>query len=159
MWVLSLPYISPRAGLAPSGQCAKAVDANGQPYPHLTALPFLMTSHDGAIFALTALARCLRFNPGSGSPASEPLQWTLSRSILMTSSISMLLLEPNDDGIVAELSKKVIRDGEQRLMLAMLESATEDFQKYVLATDKRGKQLFLAAEEWILATDDPSFFL
>ena len=76
----------------------------------------------------------------------------------MTSSISMLLLEPNDDGIVAELSKKVIRDGEQRLMLAMLESATEDFQKYVLATDKRGKQLFLAAEEWILATDDPSFF-
>jgi hypothetical protein len=70
----------------------------------------------------------------------------------------MLLLEPNDDGIVEDLSKKVIRDGEQRLMLAMLESATEDFQKYVLAADKRGKQLFLAAEEWILATDNPSFF-
>jgi hypothetical protein len=73
-------------------------------------------------------------------------------------SISMLLLEPTDDGIVADLSKRVIRDGEQRLMLAMLECATEDFQKYVLATDKRGRALFLAAEEWILATDDPSFF-
>ena len=58
----------------------------------------------------------------------------------------------------SDLSKKVIRDGEQRLMLAMLECATEDFQKYVLATDKRGRALFLSAEEWILATDDPSFF-
>lgn len=73
-------------------------------------------------------------------------------------SISMLLLEPTDDGIVEDLSRKAIRDGEQRLMLAMLENATEDFQKYVLATDKRGRALFLAAEEWILATDNPSFF-
>ncbi len=73
-------------------------------------------------------------------------------------STAFLVLEPTDDGIIEDLSRKAIRDGEQRLMLAMLESATEDFQKYLLANDKRGKELFLAAEEWILATDDPSFF-
>ncbi len=73
-------------------------------------------------------------------------------------SMALLILEPTDDGIIEELSRKVIRDGEQRLMLAMLENATEDFQKYILANDKKGRELFLAAEEWILAADDPSFF-
>ncbi len=73
-------------------------------------------------------------------------------------STALLLLEPTDDGIIEDLSRKAIRDGEQRLMLAMLENATEDFQKYLLATDKRGKELFREAEQWILADDDPSFF-
>ncbi len=68
------------------------------------------------------------------------------------------VVEPTDAEILETLSKKVIRDGEKRLMLAMLENATEDFQKYVLATDKKGKELFHAAEEWILETDSPSFF-
>jgi hypothetical protein len=72
--------------------------------------------------------------------------------------IAFLILEPTDDGIIEDLSRIAIRDGEKRLMLAMLESATEDFQKYLLANDKKGRELFLAAEEWILATDDPSFF-
>jgi hypothetical protein len=68
------------------------------------------------------------------------------------------IVEPTDNGILEGLNKKVIRDGEKRLMLAMLESATEDFQKYALANDRRGIELFEAAEEWILATDNPSFF-
>ena len=68
------------------------------------------------------------------------------------------VLEPTDIGILEDLSKKVIRDGEKRLMLAILESVITDFQKYVLATDKKGKELFDAAEEWILETDSPSFF-
>ena len=68
------------------------------------------------------------------------------------------IVEPTDAGILETLSKKVIRDGEKRLMLAMLENATEDFQKYVFATDKKGKELFDFAEGWILATDNPSFF-
>ena len=71
---------------------------------------------------------------------------------------ALAIIEPTDSGILADLSKEVIRDGEKRLMLAVLESATEDFQKYALATDKRGKELFDAAEEWILETDSPSFF-
>ncbi len=68
------------------------------------------------------------------------------------------IVEPTDNGILEDLNKKVIRDGEKRLMLAMLENATEDFQKYVLAGDRRGKELFEAAEEWILESDSPSFF-
>lgn len=69
-----------------------------------------------------------------------------------------LMVEPTNDGVLEDLSKRVIRDGEKRLMLAVLESATEDFQKYVLANRKRGKELFQAAEDWILDTDDSSFF-
>ena len=68
------------------------------------------------------------------------------------------MIEPTDSDLIENLSKEIIRDGEKRLMLAVLENATEDFQKYVLATDPRGKQLFRDAEEWIMDTDDPSFF-
>jgi hypothetical protein len=73
-------------------------------------------------------------------------------------NLANILLEPTDDGIILNQSRRTIYDGEQRLMLAMLESATEDFQKYVLANDRKGRELFLEAEQWIIATDDPSFF-
>ena len=43
-------------------------------------------------------------------------------------------------------------------MLALLENAIEDFQKYVRANDKAGKGLFTAPEEWFLATDNDSLF-
>ena len=69
-----------------------------------------------------------------------------------------IMIEPTDSDLIENLTKEIIRDGEKRLMLAVLENATEDFQKYVLATDPRGKQLFQDAEEWIMDTDDPSFF-
>jgi len=68
------------------------------------------------------------------------------------------VVDPTDEGILENLSKRVIRDGEKGLMLAVLENAIEDSQKYVLATDKKGKALFDAAEAWILETDSPSFF-
>ena len=68
------------------------------------------------------------------------------------------VIDPTDDGILENLSKKFIRDGEKALMLAVLQNAIEDAQKYVLATDKKGKGLFDAAEAWILETDSPSFF-
>ena len=71
---------------------------------------------------------------------------------------ALAFIEPTDVGVIADLSKEIIRDGEKRLMLAVLESATEDFQKYVRANDKRRKELFDEAEAWILNTDDPSFF-
>ena len=68
------------------------------------------------------------------------------------------IIDPTDEGILENLSKQVIRDGEKALMLAILENAIEDSQKYVLSTDKKGKGLFDAAEAWILETDSPSFF-
>src|SRR5512135_2865642 len=68
------------------------------------------------------------------------------------------IVEPTDSGMLEELSRRSLRDGEQRLMLALLESATEDFQKYVLANGKRSQELFQEAEDWILETGSPSFF-
>ncbi len=71
---------------------------------------------------------------------------------------ALAFFEPTDSGVVESVFKKTIREGEQKLMLAVLENAVEDFQKYVHANDKRGKELFQEAEEWILETNSPSFF-
>ncbi|MGH7793546.1 MAG: hypothetical protein ACREQ2_01375 [Candidatus Binatia bacterium] len=71
---------------------------------------------------------------------------------------ALSIIEPTDGGILERLHKKSIREGEERLMFAVLENATEDFQKYVLATNRRGIELFQAAEQWILDTDNSSFF-
>ncbi len=67
-------------------------------------------------------------------------------------------MDPTDSGILENLSKQLIRNGEKGLMLAVLENAIDDSQKHVLATNKKGKELFDAAEAWILETDSPSFF-
>jgi hypothetical protein len=67
-------------------------------------------------------------------------------------------LDPVDTGVIEKLFKKVIRDGEEKLMLAVLESAVEDFQKYVLARKPRGKKLFQEAEEWFLERDSDELF-
>lgn len=66
--------------------------------------------------------------------------------------------EPTDSAVAEYVFKKNLREGEQKLMLAVLENAIEDFQKHILADDKRGKELFQDAEEWILETNSPSFF-
>jgi hypothetical protein len=71
---------------------------------------------------------------------------------------ALAFIEPTDSAFIESVFKKNLREGELKLMLAVLENAIEDFQKYVLATDKRGKELFQEAEEWILETDNPSFF-
>ena len=73
-------------------------------------------------------------------------------------ALTWKVIDPADDGILEKLSKPAIRDGEKGLMLAILENAIEDCQKYVLATDKKGQGLFDAAEAWILETNSPSFF-
>jgi len=43
-------------------------------------------------------------------------------------------------------------------MLAALENAVEYFQKYVLARNLRGKQLFQEAEEWFLDKDGEAVY-
>jgi hypothetical protein len=73
-------------------------------------------------------------------------------------SAALLIDDTTDFGAVENLTKKVIRDGEEALLLAMLEMATEDFQKYLFATDAQGKALFQEAEEWILTSDRRWFF-
>jgi hypothetical protein len=58
-----------------------------------------------------------------------------------------------DDAILEGVYRKTLREGKERLMLAVLESAVEDFQKYVLARSTVGKKLFQQAEEWFLDED------
>jgi hypothetical protein len=67
-------------------------------------------------------------------------------------------LDPADMGLIEAVYKKTIREGEERLMLAVLESAVEDFQKYVPARKPSGKKLFQQAEEWFLEKDSDELF-
>jgi hypothetical protein len=69
-----------------------------------------------------------------------------------------VVLDPADIGLIESVYKKTIREGEERLMLAVLESAVEDFQKYVLARNLRGKKLFQQAEEWFLEKNSHELF-
>src|SRR5262245_60171997 len=66
--------------------------------------------------------------------------------------------DPLDDEIIAKLFKKDIREGEEKLMLAVLADAIEDFKKHVLSKDQRGQKLFQEAEEWFLEKDDDQLF-
>jgi len=47
---------------------------------------------------------------------------------------------------------------EEKLMLAVLESAVHDFQRYRLATGKRGKRLFREAYEWLASQEETGIF-
>lgn len=66
--------------------------------------------------------------------------------------------DPVDREVIERLYKKQIREGEEGLMLAVLDNAIECFQKYVLAQREREKRLFREAEEWILEKDSNWFF-
>lgn len=54
--------------------------------------------------------------------------------------------------------KKSLLEPEKRLMLAVLEDAVYCFQNYIFARDKKGKDLFRKAEEWIMEEDSDWFF-
>jgi len=47
---------------------------------------------------------------------------------------------------------------EQKLMLAVLESAVHDFQRYHWATRRRGQRLFREAHEWLTAREETEIF-
>jgi hypothetical protein len=67
-------------------------------------------------------------------------------------------LDPADLGLVEAVYKKNIREGEEKLMLAVLQSAVEDFQKYILARSTCGKKLFQQAEEWFFEKESDEIF-
>ena len=66
--------------------------------------------------------------------------------------------DPLDSEIYQRLFKKDIREGEEKLMLAVLADAIEHFQKYALSKDEKGKKLFREAEEWFLKKDSDQLF-
>jgi hypothetical protein len=67
-------------------------------------------------------------------------------------------LDPADIGLAEAVYKKNLREGEERLMLAVLESAVEDFQKYFLARHPSEKKLFHQAEDWFLEKNSDELF-
>src|SRR5215510_10869735 len=67
-------------------------------------------------------------------------------------------LDAADLGLIESVHKKTLREGEERLMLAVLENAVEYFQKYVLARKPSRKQLFQEAEEWFLDKDSDALY-
>src|SRR5215475_2762985 len=66
--------------------------------------------------------------------------------------------DPLDNEIIAKLFKKDIREGEEKLMLAVLADAIDHFQKFALAKDEKRRKLFQEAEEWFLEKDDDQLF-
>ena len=51
------------------------------------------------------------------------------------------------------MRSKALRDGEHRLMIAVLEDAVDIYRKQAGAREARGQQLFREAEDWIADTD------
>ena len=66
--------------------------------------------------------------------------------------------DPLDNEIIERLFKKDIREGEEKLLLAVLSDAIEEFQKHVLSKDERGKKLSREVEEWFLEKDGDCLF-
>jgi hypothetical protein len=52
------------------------------------------------------------------------------------------------------LKNRAQADGQRRLMVAVLADAIECFQKYIVVTDGRGRQLGAEAERWFLSDDN-----
>jgi hypothetical protein len=47
---------------------------------------------------------------------------------------------------------------EKKLMLAVLENVVHDFQRYRLASGRRGKRLFREAQEWLTSQEETGIF-
>jgi hypothetical protein len=65
--------------------------------------------------------------------------------------------DPADSELLKSLSNAAARKAETELMLAVLESAIEDFRKYASAKDQKGKSLYQNALEWILERNSDWF--
>ncbi|GBD27005.1 hypothetical protein HRbin30_02349 [bacterium HR30] len=66
------------------------------------------------------------------------------------------LLQPNallPSQFFAALKRRVEHEPERRLLAAMLQDAVECFQKNLFARERKKRQLFLEAEQWISSTD------
>jgi hypothetical protein len=60
---------------------------------------------------------------------------------------SLTAVDPVDTGLAhAQFTRAA--SAEEKLMLAVLENAIEQFQDYALAEDSKGKAMFLEVEEW-----------
>ncbi len=51
------------------------------------------------------------------------------------------------------LKRKAIHEPERRLVIAVLQDAVDCFQKHLRARDRKARQLFVDAQEWIASED------
>jgi hypothetical protein len=70
---------------------------------------------------------------------------------------SLTALDPVDTGLAHSQFTRAA-SAEQKLMLAVLENAIEQFQEYALAEDLKGKAMFREAEEWLSDKNSDWFF-
>lgn len=63
-----------------------------------------------------------------------------------------------DEESLERLFKRSAREGEEGLMLAVLEDAIACLRKYAHARDKRGRAQFREAEDWILERESDWIF-
>src|ERR1700730_9970625 len=83
-----------------------------------------------------------------------PRQNIYEQSLLTDGRLSV---DPVDSGTIERLYKRDIKEGEEKLLFAVLTNAIEDFQRHVDAKDETGPKLFQEAEEWFL--DQNSYWL
>ena len=82
----------------------------------------------------------------------------MPKKLIFNHGLVRVSLDLADAGLIEAVYKRNIREGEERLMLAVLDSAVEDFQKHVLSKDGKERKLFQKAEEWFLEKDSGALF-
>ena len=70
---------------------------------------------------------------------------------------SLVAMDPVDTNLAQSHFTRTA-SAEEKLMLAVLENAIEQFQEYALAEDSKGKALLHEVEEWLWEKDSDWFF-
>lgn len=70
---------------------------------------------------------------------------------------SLVAVDPVDTGLAQSQFTKAA-SAEEKLMLAVLENAIEQFQEYALAEDPKGKAMLQEVEDWLWDKDSDWFF-
>jgi hypothetical protein len=67
-------------------------------------------------------------------------------------------IDPADGGTIESLFRRTVREGEQELMLAVLEDAVNSFQSYLMAGNESERKQFEEVERWIRGRNNDWLF-
>jgi hypothetical protein len=70
---------------------------------------------------------------------------------------SLVAVDPVDTGLAQSQFTRAA-SAEEKLMLAVLQNAIEQFQEYALAEDPKGKAMLQEVEDWLWDKDSDWFF-
>lgn len=71
---------------------------------------------------------------------------------------AMTAIDPADGGAIESLFKRTVREGEQELMLAILEDAINSFQRYLVAGNEKERKQFQEVQQWIQGKSEDWLF-